>query len=140
MIICWVCDQLKKTKSMKYSLKQSCCLSISADAKEWLAYNKGNLNENANVVDDVKPKDSISNVSVHSSHRSRMSSTTSSATIQAKAEKAAPNAQAAALKERHALGEQEQQLRRKREQLEVEAESAASVEKLAVLLQEPPMP
>lgn len=107
-----------------------------ADTKEWLSCNKGKPNENAHVVDDVKPNDSVSNISVRSSHRSRsscMSSTTSSAAIKAEAEKAALIARAAALKERHALEEQEQQLRRKREQLEVETEIAASNAKLAVL-------
>lgn len=62
-----------------------------------------------------------------------MSSTTSPAAIKVEAEKAALIARAAALKERHALEEQEQQLRRKREPLEVESEMAASNAKLAVL-------
>lgn len=39
----------------------------------------------------------------------------------------------AALKERHALEEQEQQIKRRKEQLELETELAASTAKLAVL-------
>lgn len=95
-----------------------------------------NANENGNVVDDINPNDSVSNISKHSSHRSRnsaRSSTASSAAIKAEAEKAALVALAAALKEKHALEEQEQQLKRKREQLDLEAEIAASTAKLAVL-------
>ena len=93
-------------------------------------------NKNGNVVDDINPNDSVSNISKHSSHRSRnstRSSTASSAAIKAEAEKAALVALAAALKEKHALEEQEQQLKRKREQLDLEAEIAASTAKLAVL-------
>lgn len=95
-----------------------------------------NANENGNVVDDINPNDSVSNISKHSSHRSRnsaRSSTASSAAIKAEAEKAALVALAAALKEKHALEEQEQQLKRKGEQLDLEAEIAASTAKLAVL-------
>lgn len=88
------------------------------------------------VEDDVNPDDSISNVgSQCSSHRSGLSklSTTSSVRIQAEAERAALMARAAALKERHALEEREQQLRRQREELDLETELAASTAKLAVL-------
>ena len=103
-----------------------------ADTKMWVSCDE---NENGNVVDDINPEDSISNVSKHSSHRSNnttKSSTASSAAIKAEAERAALVARAAALREKHALEEQEQQLRRKREQLDLEAEIAASTAKLAV--------
>ncbi|KAL0148095.1 hypothetical protein M9458_056635, partial [Cirrhinus mrigala] len=59
--------------------------------------------------------------------------TASSARIKAEAERAALVARVASLKGSHALEEQEQQLRRKREQLDLEAELAASTAKLAVL-------
>lgn len=79
----------------------------------------------------------VSNVaSKHSSRKSSCggkSSTTSSARIKAEADRAALLAHVAALKEKHALEEQEQQLKRRREQLELEAMLAASTAKLAVL-------
>ena len=88
----------------------------------------------------IGPHDSISNVisnkgSKLSSHKSRKSnkSSTSSACIKAEAEKAALIARAAALKEKHALQEQEESLRRKREQLELDTEIAASSARLAIL-------
>lgn len=91
------------------------------------------------VDDEVNPDDSISNVgsqcSGHRSHRGGMSqvSTTSSYRKQAEAERAALLARASALKERHALEEQEQQLRRRREELDLETDLAASTAKLNVL-------
>ena len=128
------------------------------DAEMWVSNNEGNIqetvgaanneetvgvanNENnahayGRVVDDISPNDSVSNVgSKRSSKGSRASggSSTASARIIAEADKAALIVRATALKERHALEEQEQQLRRKREQLDLEAEIAATNAKLAVL-------
>ena len=98
--------------------------------------NENNAHAYGLVVDDISPNDSVSNVgSKLSSKGSRASggSSTASARIIAEADKAALIARATALKERHALEEQEQQLRRKREQLDLEAEIAATNAKLAVL-------
>nr|XP_046248483.1 uncharacterized protein LOC124061029 [Scatophagus argus]XP_046248484.1 uncharacterized protein LOC124061029 [Scatophagus argus] len=98
--------------------------------------NENNAHATGLVVDDIGPDDSISNVeSKRSSKGSRASggSSTASARIKAEAERAALIARASALKERHALEEQEQQLRRKREQLDLEVEMAATNAKLAVL-------
>lgn len=93
---------------------------------------------NVNVIDDgINPEDSISNVaSQHSSRKSAYSSrssTTSSARIQAEADKAALLARMAALKEKHSLEEQEQQIRRQKERQELETMLAESAAKLAVL-------
>ena len=88
------------------------------------------------VEDEVNPEDSISNVASNcSSRKSGMSkvSTTSSARIRAEAERAALIACAAVLKERHTLKELDQQLRRRREQLDAETDLAASTSKFAVL-------
>lgn len=74
----------------------------------------------------------ICSESSHRSGSSGKSSTTFSTAIKAKADKAALFAHGPALKERHALEEQEQQLR-KRIQLDMETEMAASTAKLAVL-------
>lgn len=95
-------------------------------------------------VDDkeetVAPHDSISNVesrrsSKGSSHKSSKGSysSTSSARIKAQADQAALLARAAALKGKHALEEEEFLLRRKKEQLELDTEIAASTARLAVL-------
>ena len=72
-----------------------------ADAKLWVSYNEGNAHEteNDNVLDDINPNDSVSNVgSKRSSQRSGKSSTTSSARIKAEADRAALVARFAALK------------------------------------------
>lgn len=104
-----------------------------ADAKRWVSCNEGDQNE---FVDDINPEDSVSNVgSKWSSQRSGKSgklSTTSSARLKAEAKRAALMAQAAALKARHALEEEELQLKRKKEQLEMETKLAASAAMLAV--------
>lgn len=84
------------------------------DAEMWFSWDEGN--ENGNVVDDIDPNDSVSNVGKRSSHRSHnsgKSSTTSFTATKAKAEKATLVARAEALKQKHALEEQEQQLRGK---------------------------
>lgn len=87
-------------------------------------------------MDDIGPNDSISNVgSKRSSKRSSRSgrSSTASACIKAEAGKAALIACAAALKEGHALEEQEQLLRKRREQLDFETEKSATNAMLVVL-------
>lgn len=68
--------------------------------------------------DDIGPNDSVSNVGKHFNKHvtSKRSSITSSAQIKAAAERAAL-VRMAALKERHALEEQEQLIKRKKEQL-----------------------
>ncbi|KAL1267091.1 hypothetical protein QQF64_002766 [Cirrhinus molitorella] len=101
--------------------------------------NEGNVIVNqCDVIDDgINPNDSVSNVESKRSNKGSISSskisTTSSARIKAEADRAALVACVSALKHRHALEEQEQQLRRKREQLDLEVELAASTAKLAVL-------
>ena len=87
-----------------------------ADAKKWfLCHGHLTLHENVHVEDGICPDDSISNVgSKHSSqrsHRSGRSSTASSGRIMAEADRAALLARQAALKEKHALEEQQQQLK-----------------------------
>ncbi len=108
---------------------------------KWLACPEQNVNDAGDDDDDdddgINPEDSVSNVtSKHSSKRtarSGESSPTSSARFKAQSDRAALLAQVAALKERHVLEEQEQQLKRRREQPELEAMLAASTAKLAGL-------
>lgn len=111
--------------------------SVEQRALDGLEQNVINVTD-VNIIDDgVNPEDSISNVpSQHSSRksaRSSTSSTTSSARIQAEADKAALLARMAALKEKHSLEEQEQQIRRQKERQELETMLAESAAKLAVL-------
>ena len=89
-------------------------------------------------VDNVAPEDSISAVLSHRSSRSATSST-SSARIRAEAEKAAIQTRIQALKQKHALEEEEEelnvqkeQLRKRRETLELHTELAATTAKLTV--------
>ena len=118
------------------------------NAKKWVLDHDGfTAHGNSDVVDDINPNDSISNVGSkrpsQRSHRSGRSSTTS-ARIKAEADRAALLARQAALKAKHALEEQQEQLkrkmeeqelqlRRKMEELDLEAELAAFNAKLAVL-------
>ncbi|KAK0141948.1 hypothetical protein N1851_020381 [Merluccius polli] len=89
----------------------------------------------ATGIDDVCPDDSISNVASRWSGKSGNSGrlSTVSSTTKAKAEKAALLARLDALKDKHALEEQEQQIRRKQEQQKLETLLAESTAKLAVL-------
>lgn len=108
-----------------------------ADANQWVLCNESNVSEReCDVIDDgINPNDSVSNVESKRSKGSKSSSgssTASSARVKAEADRAAHVARAACLKDMHALEEQEQQLRRKREQLDLEAELATSTAKLAV--------
>lgn len=114
------------------------------DVNKWMAnadIPKPAEHENNEDCDksEVKPSDSISNVETnvsgkkssrksHASSRSGRSST-ASARIQAETEKAALEAHAAALKEKHALEEQTEELRRRKERLELDTEMAASAAK-----------
>ncbi|KAI2646661.1 NEDD4 family-interacting protein 2 [Labeo rohita] len=94
----------------------------------------------------IEPHDSISNVSLRVSGKKRhrmgssitnssssSKSSTASERIRAEAERAALLACAAALKEKHALEEQEYLLKRKKEQLELETKIAVANAKLTVL-------
>lgn len=90
-----------------------------------------NVNKN-----EIDPDDSASNLSKRSSKGSTCSShcsTASSARIQAEAERAALLEESRILKEKHAIEEQEQQLKRKKEQLEIDAKLAATAARIAVL-------
>lgn len=103
------------------------------DIKQWLMDAKGSCElENS---DDIQPNDSISNVSSHGKGRSISSSkvsTTSSAYIKAKAEKAALLQRMSALEKKHVLEAQQESLKRQKEHL-METELAVANDKLAIL-------
>jgi len=121
--------------------------------KEWLPDNKEQCNDDDNgdddgdniaqhmtvITDDIGPNDSVSNVGgkrcrsdSSSSHRS-LKSSTSSAYLKAEAERAALLAMAATLKEKHELEVQEEQIRQKKEMLELQSQIAAHTAKVKVL-------
>ena len=87
--------------------------------------------------DDIGPDDSVSNASKpkskHKSSSSSRASSTPSARTKAQAENAALMERVAALKKKHELEAQEEQLKRKKEQLELETELAATNAKINVL-------
>lgn len=114
-------------------LPEMCDVGLNANGHANVGFKT--VHENGDCGDGVNQHDSVSNIGSKRSHKSVRSgrSSTSSARVKAEIERAALIARAAALQERHALEEQEQQLRRRREQLEVDAELAASAAKLAVL-------
>ena len=95
------------------------------------------LNEEGSVTqDDVKPSDSVSNSGSRGSKHSvgsKFSSSSSSACIKAEVEMAALISRQRLLKEKHALEEQEEQLRKRKENLALEMEIAASMAKVNVL-------
>lgn len=88
------------------------------------------------VDDDIRPCDSVSNVSVRSKRCStgvsKSMSTTSSARIRAEAETAALMARQRLLSQKHVLEEQQELLRRKKEELDLNMELAASMAKVSV--------
>lgn len=101
--------------------------------------------EEAECYDDIKPGDSVSNVlsqrSSRKSHSHRSyASGVSSARLKAKAEKAALEEKAAALQRRQELEEQEEKLRqekiklrKRKEQMELDAQIAIAAARLSVL-------
>lgn len=93
------CDE-KEKHEIWFKAKMLSNNECFANAKGWISCNESHAHENGNVVDDIGPNDSVSNVcSKHSSHRSgnrSKSSTTSSAAIKAEADRAALVARAAA--------------------------------------------
>uniref|UniRef100_A0AAZ1XPU5 CCHC-type domain-containing protein n=1 Tax=Oreochromis aureus TaxID=47969 RepID=A0AAZ1XPU5_OREAU len=98
----------------------------------------GNVGKGA-AIDDVNPSDSISNVGNRSCRRSKSSlsgsmvSSALSARITAEADMVALLVRQRLLKEKHALEEQEIQLKKRKELLDLETEIAASAAKVNVL-------
>ncbi len=109
-----------------------------SEVKMWVSCTENEIRPTLNEVmhdkvDGVDPHDSISNVGSKRSSKASTCSSVSSARVIAEADKAALLARMAVLKEKHALEEQEQMIRRKKEQLELNAMLAESTAKLAVL-------
>jgi len=83
---------------------------------------------------DVKPSDSVSNISNRSNTSKRSNtSSTHSARIKAEAEMAALMAHQKLLQDKHALEEEEELLRKRKEKLALEMDIAASAAKWKVL-------
>ena len=89
-------------------------------------------NEPSQIEDDINPSDSVSNKGSHKTSQSQCSST-SSARLKAEAELAALSMRHKLLKEKHALEEEEQRLRKRREELQLSTEIAEKMAKLEVL-------
>lgn len=90
------------------------------------------MNEANKIEDDINPSDSVSNIESHKTSQSQCSST-SSARLKAEAELAALTMRHQLLKEKHALEEEEQRLRKKREELQLNTEIAEKMAKLEIL-------
>ena len=90
------------------------------------------MNEVNEIEDNIKPSDSVSNVGSHKTSQSQRSST-SSIRLKAEAELAALSMRHKLLKEKHALEEEEQRLRKKREELQLNTEIAEKMAKLEIL-------
>ena len=114
--------------------------------KHWLSelghpyvYQNVESPEDQGGTDEINPDDSASNVSSVKANsmkpHSQLSQTSSSASarIKAQAEKAALMQRVAALKRKHQIEAKEENLRREKEQLELETELAATSAKLNVL-------
>lgn len=127
-----------KVKNMIYGLKRNCCLSMSVLLIPKYGFHVMIIMQMKRVLLLMTLNlrtafPTLVNAHVKEVKKSGRSSTTSSAVRKAAAERAALVARAAALAAKHALDEQELQLKNKREQLDLEAEIAASTAKLAVL-------
>lgn len=111
---------------------------VPVELKEQIPSSQLDVEATVDIQDDIQPKDSVSNVG---SKKSKLSSavsssrvsSASSARVKAEAEVAALVVRQRHLKDKHTLEEQEDQLRRKKEQLEIEADIAATVAKIKVL-------
>ncbi len=133
---------------MWYKVKMQSVNEFVSKVNNWLDLNEKsvhddvgpdeiNLNGEPPGGDNVEPQNSVSNVEPTTSNKSNVSKTSrssasSSARLQAEAERAALLAHAAARQKKHALEDQADQLRRRKEQLELETELAVSAAKLAV--------
>lgn len=142
-------DEIEK-QSQWFKAKMQLFCKFTENVKEWLSeagqpYEEqvqpqdSKIPESLVDVDDIRPEDSISNISFSKlnfpkapSLLSRTSST-SSARIKVEAEKAALLERVAALKKMHLIEEQEEQLRRQKEQLALETDLAVASAKLNVL-------
>lgn len=108
-----------------------------ADAQHVIPCSQSSIKATSHIQDEIQPGDSMSNVgsrrSKHSSRSGSRVSSKSSAHIKAEAEMVALVVRQKILKDKHVLEEQEEQLRKKKEQLELEANSAATMAKVQVL-------
>lgn len=88
--------------------------------------------EQTQIEDDINPDDSVSNVGSQKTTTSQYSSTSSSR-LKAEAELAALTLRHKLLKEKHALEEEDQRLRKRKEELQLNAEIAEKMAKLEIL-------
>lgn len=100
--------------------------------EEQIGTNKHLLNIVNVTEDDVRPSNSVSKCGSHKSSQSQRS-TTSSARLQAEAELAALATKQRLLEERHALEEEEERLRKRKEKLQLRTEIAEKIAKLNIL-------
>lgn len=115
------------------------------DVSQAAAQDTGPIILHKGLQDDVKPSDSISNVQSRQSAQSATSGkssgsgkkssvlSTSSARIKAEADLAALMARQKLLQDKHALEEEEQQIRKRKERLKMDEEIAAHMAKVNVL-------
>lgn len=125
-------DEFKK-QDIWFKVKLLCVHDFNVLINKWVTENEGVQTDKKGFENEqvtVEPHESVSNVESKRSSKSSRSSSMS-AVLQAKAEKAALVARAAALKEKHALEEKADQLRRQVKNLKIEAEMAAATAKLA---------
>lgn len=111
---------------------------VPAELKEQIPSPQLDMKATADIQDDIQSKDSVSNVGSKNSKSSSSGSSSkvssaSSARIKAEAEVAGLVIRQKLLKDKHTLEEQDEQLRRKKEQLEMEADIAATMAKIKVL-------
>ncbi len=135
----------KEKQQPWFSGKMLICNGFINYVEKWLSAESqvscSGVDKNVNQ-NDVNPEDRISNISRESSKPSSKKSSSrvrsgrssaSSAQIMAEADKAALIARASALKEKHALELQQEKLRHRQEQLDIDAQIAAATAKIAVL-------
>lgn len=120
-------EELKRQEKW-YKTKASVNNQFVDHVIEWLSKH-GVQYKDEEAEDDVKPEDSVSNITKRLSHLS----TASSAARKAQAERAALLERAAALEAKHALEVEEENIRRKKEKLAMEIELKATEAKIQVL-------
>lgn len=118
-------EEVTSDQDMWFKPKSDALKTFSDDVEFWIRLVNERMKEAKEVDENIKPSDSVSEVSSQRSNKSKASSSASSARLQPELEKAALLAKAATLKRKKALEKQEVKIKAEKEELELQAALAA---------------
>lgn len=116
----------KENHEVRFKAKMIPNNECFSSVNKWLSQTAISKNDVGGEDDDVNPADSVSNVGSGHLQKSVNSSITSSVKLKAAAKRASVLARVKAVKERHAIEEEEEKLRKRKEMLALETELAES--------------